>query len=162
MNAVILFSHGSTLCGAGTALEEHAERLRKTFALVEVGYMNYSSPTFEDAVQKVIASGATEITVVPFFLVPGYFVSKSLPDRVDSVRPLYPGTTFTIARPLGADELLADAVIESALNPLADGQWREGLNTASRLCRFSEECPIYGTPACLPTYKRKAIEAHAE
>jgi sirohydrochlorin cobaltochelatase len=151
MKAVILFSHGSTLCGAGTALEEHAERLRANFAMVEVGYMNYSSPTFEDAVENLTAAGATDITVVPFFLVPGYFVSKSLPDRVNAVRPLYPLVTFTIADPLGADPLLADAVIDSALHPLGEDQWREGLQTAARLCRFRADCPAYGTHDCLPT-----------
>ena len=152
MNAVILFSHGSTLCGAGDALEAHAERLRKQYPLVEVGFMNYSTPTFEEALAKVAGLGATTITIVPFFLVPGYFVTKSLPDRVDSVRSAYPDLTFTITPPLGADELLADSVIDAALNPLADSMWREGLNTAARQCRYISDCPIYGTAQCPPTY----------
>ena len=109
MKAVILFSHGSTLCGAGAALNRHAERLRGEFPLVEVGYLNYSSPTFEESVRRVVDAGATEIVVVPFFLVPGYFVTKSLPDQVTSVNKLFPGVNFTIVPPLGADPLLADA-----------------------------------------------------
>ena len=152
MKAVILFSLGSTLCGAGTALGNHAERLRSQFPLVEVGYMNYSTPTFEESVDKTTAAGATEIIVVPFFLAPGYFVTKSLPDRVSANRRRYPEVHFLIVPPLGADPLLADAVIDSALNPLRDDQWREGLNTAARLCRFSAECPVFGTHDCEPTF----------
>jgi sirohydrochlorin ferrochelatase len=152
MNAVILFSHGSTLCGAGEALERHAERLREQFGIVEVGFMNYSQPTFEEAVEKVTKAGVDEITVVPFFLVPGYFVSKSLPERVEIVKHEYPDVSFIIAAPLGADPLLADAVIDAALSPLSDDEWRRGLNCAARACRYSAECPIYKTPKCPPTF----------
>jgi sirohydrochlorin ferrochelatase len=156
MTGIVLFSHGSTLCGAGTALEEHAERLRPQFGIVEVGYMNYSTPTFEEAVAKIVAAGATIIIVTPFFLVPGYFVTKSLPDRVNAIRETYPQIHFEVAEPLGADPLLADAVIDAALNPLADDQWREGLNAAARLCRYSVECPLYGSEECPPTSGLKA------
>src|SRR5207253_2121682 len=40
MDALILFSHGSVLCGAGQALDEHAARLRERgdFGIVEIGY----------------------------------------------------------------------------------------------------------------------------
>jgi sirohydrochlorin ferrochelatase len=152
MKAVILFSHGSTLCGAGTALDRHAERLRDRYGLVEVGYLNYSSPTFEESVQKVLVAGADEIIVVPYFLVPGYFVTKSLPARVAESRMLHPGVKFEITESLGTDPLLAEAVIESALDPLPQSDWREALSVAARLCRFSSSCPIHGTPACPPTY----------
>jgi sirohydrochlorin ferrochelatase len=156
MNALILFSHGSTLCGAGDALAEHAERLRTSFDLVEVGYMNYSTPTFEDALTKIVAAGATVVCVVPFFLVPGYFVTKSLPERVESAKTAYTNVTFKIAEPLGFDDLLADALIASGKTPLNDHEWREGLATAYRSCRRSPDCPVFGTSTCPVTYELEA------
>jgi sirohydrochlorin cobaltochelatase len=152
MKATILFSHGSTLCGAGHDLECHAARLRQRCGLVEVGFMNYSSPTFEEALAKLTAAGATEITVAPYFLVPGYFVSVSLPKRIDAVRGDYPSVTFKIAEPLGADSRIADAVIESAMSPLTHIRWREDLGAASNSCRYSDECPLFDTSACPQTY----------
>ena len=157
MTAVILFSHGSTLCGAGDALEEHAVRLRQEFALVEVGFMNYSEPTFEEAVRRVSDAGADVVTVVPFFLVPGYFVRKSLPARVESAKDAYPHLTFKIAAPLGDDDLLVDALINAAKKPLGEDEWRQGIMTASRSCRFSPECPIYQTELCPKTFKPEAV-----
>jgi sirohydrochlorin ferrochelatase len=148
MRAVILFSHGSTLCGAGDALDAHAQRLRNRFPLVEVGYMNYSTPTFEEAVRKVLLASADEIVVAPFFLVPGYFVNKSLPDRVNAVKQQYPGVDFKIAEALGTDGLLADALVDAATHPLSQDEWRQGLHTASRACRNSPSCPLYGTADC--------------
>lgn len=149
-DALILFSHGSLLCGAGEALDAHAERLRRTgrWGRVEVGYMNYSEPTFAEAVAKCEASGAARIVVLPFFLVPGYFVTKSLPEHVARAKADFPRLEFVIADALGFDERLADAVIEAAQSPLASGEWRDDLTAAARGCRARLDCPLYGTPNC--------------
>ena len=150
MKALILFSHGSLLCGSGEALDRHAGRLRASgeWDVVEVGYMNYSSPTFQQAVIHCRDAGARQIVVVPFFLVPGYFVSKSLPEHVDAARVDFPDLTFCIAKAVGYDERLADAVIDSALNPIGPDEWRDDLSAAARNCRAYEKCPLFETPAC--------------
>lgn len=149
-SALILFSHGSLLCGSGVALEEHAARLRENgdYMLVEIGYLNYSVPPFADAVAKCHGAGAERVIVLPFFLVPGYFVTKSLPEQIAGARTQYPGIEFVIADAIGFDERLADALIDSALEPLSPGAWRDDLAAASRSCRANPECPLYGTPDC--------------
>ncbi len=150
MDALILFSHGSVLCGAGEALDAHAERLRQTgdWPLVGVGYMNYSEPTFAEAVAAVQAEGATRIVVLPFFLVPGYFVTQTLPKQLQAVQADYPALEFVVAEALGYDPGLADALIAGALNPLGPDQWRDDLQAAARGCRARPDCPLYATPSC--------------
>jgi sirohydrochlorin cobaltochelatase len=150
MDAVILFSHGSLLCGAGEALDEHAERIRQTgrWPVVTVGYMNYSEPSFLDAVKLCLDQGADSIIVVRFFLVSGFFVKKTLPERIAEAQAAYPELSFTIAPALGFDVRLADAILESAANPLGKDDWRGDLASAARGCRANPECPLYGTPKC--------------
>jgi len=150
MDALILFSHGSLLCGAGEALDAHAGRLRRTgrWGMAEVGYMNYSEPTFTDAVVKCEVQGATRIVVLPFFLVPGFFVTKSLPEHIAKAQADFPRLEFIVADALGFDERLADALIEAAQNPLGPGEWRDDLTAAARGCRARPDCPLYGTPDC--------------
>ncbi|MGI4788592.1 MAG: sirohydrochlorin chelatase [Janthinobacterium lividum] len=150
MDALILFSHGSLLCGAGEALDVHAGRLRQTgdWPLVSVGYMNYSEPTFAEAVADVTAQGATRIVVLPFFLVPGYFVTKTLPQQLAAVKADYPDLEFVVAEAIGYDTGLADALIASAQEPLGPGQWRDDLTAAARGCRARSDCPLYATPNC--------------
>ncbi len=150
MPALILFSHGSLLCGAGEALDAHAERLRQSgdWDRVEVGYMNYSEPTFADAVARCQAEGSAEIVVLPFFLVPGYFVTKSLPEHLAASQAAFPEITFTVAKALGYDPGLADALIASAQAPLGSGEWRDDLTAAARGCRARSDCPLYATPNC--------------
>ena len=150
MDALILFSHGSLLCGAGEALDTHAERLRQTgdWPLVSVGYMNYSEPTFAAAVASVTAEGATRIIVLPFFLVPGYFVTQTLPKQLKAVQADYPHLEFVVADAIGYDTGLADALIAAAQAPLGPDQWRDDLTAAARGCRARPDCPLYATPNC--------------
>lgn len=150
MDALILFSHGSLLCGSGEALDAHAARLRTqgSWPIVQVGYMNYSEPTFADAVARCQAQGATRLIILPFFLVPGYFVTKSLPEHLAQVQADYPNLEFVVAGAIGYDERLADALIASASEPLGPGEWRDDLTAAARGCRAHADCPLYGTPNC--------------
>ena len=150
MTALILFSHGSLLCGAGEALDAHAARLRQTgqWDRVAVGYMNYSEPTFAEAVAECVSKGAARILVLPFFLVPGYFVTQSLPEHLATAQAAFPDVKFTVADALGFDPGLADALIASAQSPLGPEEWRDDLTAAARGCRARPDCPLYGTPNC--------------
>ena len=150
MDAVILFSHGSLLCGAGEALKVQAERLRERgiAPIVEVGYLNYSEPPFADTVASVVAQGATRILVTPYFLIPGKFVKVDLPRAVFEAQTVYPGVTFLVADAIGFDPRLADALIDSAAQAFGPSRWRLDLERATRQCRPNTECPLYDTPLC--------------
>jgi sirohydrochlorin ferrochelatase len=110
--------------------------------------MNYSEPTFLEAVKKCHSAGATQVLILPFFLVPGYFVSKSLPEHVAQAQAQFPELQFFVAEAIGFDERLADAVIEAAQQPLGPDEWRDDLTAAARHCRARPDCPLYGTPNC--------------
>ena len=158
MDAVVLFSHGSLLCGSGEALLEHAERLRSrgVAPIVEVGYLNYTSPHFSETVSKLVSEGAARILVAPYFLVPGKFVRVDLPAAVKAAQEQYPHVEFVIAEAIGYDERLADAIIESAGAAVDSTHWRVDLQRASRYCLAREECPLYATPSC-PTVPERSI-----
>ena len=151
MDAVILFSHGSVLCGSGGALLSHAARFRSRNGheqIVEVGYLNYSDPPFTTAVERCAAAGAARIFVVPYFLVPGKFVTIDLPAAIGVARRQYPGIQFVVAEAIGYDEMLADAILESAAKALPQSRWREDLKAASSHCLANPMCPLYGTQDC--------------
>jgi len=150
MDAVILFSHGSVLCGSGEALNQHAARLRAqgVAPVVEVGYLNYSEPPFAQAVAACAARGATRILVAPYFLVPGKFVKVDLPEAVQAARAQFPQIEFVIAEAIGFDDALADALIASARDARGPEHWRDDLLRAARSCRANPQCPLFGTPNC--------------
>ena len=150
MDAIILFSHGSLLCGSGLALNVQAARLRERCLapIVEIGYLNYCDPPFADTVERCVAKGATRIVVTPYFLVPGYFVKVDLPRCVEAARLAFPDTAFVVAEPIGFDERLADALIASAHCAGGTEHWRDDLKVAARYCRPDSRCPLFATPQC--------------
>ena len=150
MDGLILFSHGSLLCGAGETLKEHADRLRgrSGFDVVEVGYMNYSEPSFEEAVTQCAEAGATRIVVVPYFLVPGKFVRSDLPEHIEAARVKRPHLEFVVAEAIGYHEELADAILDMAEHARPSDSWRQDYDRASSHCEADPHCPLYGTPRC--------------
>jgi len=85
-----------------------AERLReqRVTPLVEAGFLNYSQPTFEEAVAKVQAQGATNVIVQPYFLVQGHFAATEVPALVRKVADNFPQLRFVIADTFGAHPAL--------------------------------------------------------
>ncbi|MCS6776651.1 MAG: CbiX/SirB N-terminal domain-containing protein [Chloroherpetonaceae bacterium] len=153
MNAIILFSHGSLLCGAEQALQAHAEHLRRQglAPLVRIGFLNYTEPLFPQTVAECVAQGATHILVVPYFLVPGYFVRVDLPRLLDEARARFPSVTFTVTDAIGYDERLADALIASAQAARPLEHERDVWKQAAAFCRRNPECPLFATPRCPAT-----------
>lgn len=151
--ALVLFSHGSLLCGAGRTLAEHADRLRgrKEFSRVAVGYLNYSAPAFEEAVEDCVATGATRIVVAPYFLVPGKFVMEDIPRRVALAARHFPTIKFFTAAPMGYDSLLADAIMEMAAQAHPPEHWSDDMLAAPLHCEARKDCPLYATPLCPST-----------
>jgi sirohydrochlorin cobaltochelatase len=153
-DAIILFSHGSVLCGAGENLREIAERLRERQEnngqkrIVEVGYLNYSEPRFEEAFARCVEQGATRVTVVPYFLVAGKFVKVDLPREIDRVRQNFPGVEVHVAEAMKDHAALCDGLLDCARRARPPAEWRNLWNNASRFCRASPECPLWNTPRC--------------
>jgi len=150
MQAILLFSHGSVLCGAGQTLFDLAKRMeaRGDAAIVEAGFLNYSEPTFEAAFEKCVARGATHITIAPYFLVAGYFVKVSLPPKIAAMSEKFPDVEVKVAQALKTDERLADAILTCAQRAIEPEKWREILDTAPQWCRDNPQCPLNGTPQC--------------
>lgn len=164
MEAVILFSHGSLLCGSGETLDFHAERLRNRFPtiIIEIGYLNYSDPAFNEAVAACLSQGADRITVLPYFLAPGYFVNKALPKSVKEAQAVYPSLQFVIAEPIGYDQALASAIIESAAKARSKEFWFEDRDLALQQCRIQERCPLYSSTGCPKPLRKPDVNAESE
>ncbi|MBA3948173.1 MAG: CbiX/SirB N-terminal domain-containing protein [Herpetosiphonaceae bacterium] len=161
MDAIILFSHGSVLCGAGQNLFELAMRMRERgdAPIIEVGFLNYSEPDFDTAVARCIAQGADHITIAPYFLVAGKFVTVDLPKRIEAARHHHPSVQFVVAEAMRFHPRLADALLSVAAHSREPGSWRDTDAQAAQFCRDIPQCPRYGTDACPATRARHEVAA---
>lgn len=160
MDGLILFSHGSLLCGAGATLRAHAARLRarNRFPFVEIGYLNYERPTFAEAVDRCARAGVRRAVVVPYFLVPGRFITRDLPQQLSAMREAHPSLQFHVAPPLGYSERIAESILESARGALPRRFWDRNLREAADFCENDPGCPLYRTKQCIQNQQPTAVE----
>ena len=131
---VVLLGHGSRR-GKDTdvGLREVVRRLQNRFnngSKVRMAGFEFTQPTLKDAVLGLAEEGSSSIVVLPFFLFEGKHVRIEIPDQLEQLRPIIPGTTIIYARPLGVDSRLMQIVVERVdgaanfgkeLNPKAKG-----------------------------------------
>ncbi len=158
-DAIILFSHGSVLCGAGQNLAELAARMeaRGDAAIVDVGYLNYTEPRFPETVRRCVERGAKRIAVVPYFLVAGKFVKEDLPSFVAAAREKYPDVEIRMADAICFHPTLADALLACADRAREPGAWRDTKAQAASYCRASARCPLYGSEDCPATRAAEVV-----
>ncbi len=152
-DAIILFSHGSVLCGAGQNLFELAAHMRERgdAPIVEVGFLNYSEPPFAEAFRRCVEQGATRITVVPYFLVAGKFVKEDLPGCIEAAQVEFPQVEVRVAEAIRFHPLLADALLACAERAQPPSFWRDTKAQVAVFCRANPRCPLYGSEDCPAT-----------
>jgi sirohydrochlorin cobaltochelatase len=117
IRAVVLVGHGSLRAGAGAAMIRLAERAQaaKVAHIVRAGFLNYSQPTFGEALARCAEAGASEVVIQPYFLVPGKFVRDNVAQLAETGRLAYPQLSIQVAQPFGDHPALARLLLKRAL-----------------------------------------------
>jgi sirohydrochlorin ferrochelatase len=112
--AVLLIAHGSRHEAANADTRHLAAelRLRGTYALVEVAFLELATPTMEDGAQRCVEQGAERVLLLPYFLSAGVHVRRDLTDARARFAARYPHVDFRLAEPLGRHPLLTEIVVE--------------------------------------------------
>ena len=118
MNAIVLFGHGAR----NAAYVEPFRRIREAMlarapqARVEIGFLELSKPTLEEAIDKLVAAGEKHIRIVPIFFAPGRHVLKDLPERAAAAMDRHPDLEIDIAAAVGQSPAVIDAMASFALD----------------------------------------------
>jgi sirohydrochlorin ferrochelatase len=106
MKALVVVAHGSRRAASNEEVGELACQLAGLVAgvypIVGVGFLELAEPLIPDALEKVIAQGATEICVFPYFLSAGRHVVTDVPNEVKVVQDKYPDIQIKMLTHLGA------------------------------------------------------------
>ena len=150
MQAIVLFSHGSVLCGAERNLLELSAfmRARGDAPIVEPAFLNYLQPDLNATIERCLSLGATEVVITPYFLIAGKFVVEDLPDAIARAQTVYPSLTITIAQVIGSHPAMADAVIGAISTARPPSAWEDRIVEAGSQCRENPRCPLYGSEVC--------------
>lgn len=115
-HAIVITGHGSLRSASGAAMLRLAARVREQSGapIVEAGFFNFSRPTLAEALVKSIEQGATALTVQPYFLIAGHYVSEDLPRQIRTVMAAYPDVPVAIAEPFLDHPAMAQLVVTRA------------------------------------------------
>jgi sirohydrochlorin ferrochelatase len=112
MKSLLVVAHGSRRAESNeevrTLTRELAGRASESFTRVECAFLELAEPSIPDGLRAAITAGATDITVLPYFLSAGRHVVTDIPAEVEKVRAESPAVTITIAPYLGAAAALGE------------------------------------------------------
>ena len=111
-SAVILFAHGAREPEWAQPLESIRDRLRAAGMTVELAFLEFMSPTLEEAAARLADKGIGTLIVVPLFLAQGAHLRRELPAMMEKIRKRHPTTAFRVAPALGDSPEILAAIAE--------------------------------------------------
>jgi len=84
-------------------------------ARVVCAFLELTKPDLLEAVDTVVAYGATRVTVLPMFLGVGRHAREDLPVLLADLRQRHQGVEFVLQRSVGEDRRLTDLLAHMAL-----------------------------------------------
>jgi sirohydrochlorin cobaltochelatase len=122
--ALILLGHGARDPAWAEPLCRIREQVRALApeVVVELAFLEFMTPTLEDAVAALVAAGERRIRVVPVFLAQGGHLKRDLPARIDVLRLSHPGCELKATEAVGHDAGVIAAIAACALvlRPVCD------------------------------------------
>jgi sirohydrochlorin cobaltochelatase len=116
-HAIVLFGHGARNAEYVQPFLRIREAMlaRDPQAKVEIGFLELSQPTLEDAIDTLVKQGERYIRVVPIFFAPGRHVLKDLLERAAAALDRHAGLEIELADAVGTIPSVVDAMAEYAL-----------------------------------------------
>jgi sirohydrochlorin ferrochelatase len=111
---IVVFGHGSSVASANEAVRTIAAKAASEggWDLYETAFLE-AAPNLGGAVRKLVASGASEIMVLPYFLTLGIHLQRDLPKLVDELSREN-GIAIQVAPPLDGHPELSRILVARA------------------------------------------------
>ncbi len=114
---IILFGHGSRTAEYVKPFEriQAAMRGQAPAMPVELGFLELTRPTLDEAIDSLVGRGLARIVIVPVFIGAGRHVLKDLPQLAANAMDRHPGLEIELAAPVGEAEEVVGAMAAYAL-----------------------------------------------
>ena len=111
---LIVVDHGSKRVEANTMLDDVVRMFKGLSGtrIVEPAHMELAQPSIEQAFERCIAQGATEIVIHPYFLSPGRHSRRDIPRIVAEAAEKFPDTPYRVTEHLGMDTRMCEVIMQ--------------------------------------------------
>lgn len=114
MHALLIVAHGSRKQDSNQEISELTLKIAgqtTQFDLVECAFLELAEPDIVQAGSELVKAGATELTVLPYFLVEGRHVATDVPNDIEKIRTSYPDLKITLLPYFGASERIVEELV---------------------------------------------------
>ncbi|MDW3094405.1 MAG: CbiX/SirB N-terminal domain-containing protein [Gammaproteobacteria bacterium] len=111
MKSLLLVAHGSRRTESNAEIAVVAEslscRVKHQYAQTAYAFLELAEPSIQDGIDKLVMQGATDITILPYFLSAGRHVHEDVPEIINMKKKQYNDVNLHIAPYIGeADEMI--------------------------------------------------------
>ncbi|NSL52234.1 sirohydrochlorin chelatase [Calidifontibacillus erzurumensis] len=112
MKAILYIAHGTWLKKELEEIKLFLQRIieKNSVPIQEICFLKLAEPNIAEGFQRCVEKGATEITVVPLFLLPAGHIKIDIPNALEEVKRKYPTVKVTMKDSLGVQKEILDAV----------------------------------------------------
>ncbi|WP_248735492.1 sirohydrochlorin chelatase [Neobacillus rhizosphaerae] len=114
MKAILYISHGTRSAKGTEEVNVFIQRVKRRIdvPIQEISFLELNEPLIEEGFKRCVAKGATEITVVPLFLLAAGHIKQDIPRTLWSLQARYPAIQVNVMEPFGVQGGILDAVAE--------------------------------------------------
>jgi sirohydrochlorin ferrochelatase len=114
MKAILYICHGTrSRKGADEArafLNRVMERI--DIPIQEYSFLELTDPLIEEGFRKCVERGATEVVVVPIFLLAAGHIKEDIPNALTVLQEQYPNVKIDVRNPFGVQDEILEAIAE--------------------------------------------------
>ncbi|WP_226683040.1 sirohydrochlorin chelatase [Sutcliffiella horikoshii] len=112
--AILYVGHGTRSKKGAEEAKEFVGRViaRVDAPIQEISFLELTEPYIPEGFERCVAKGATEITVVPIFLLTAGHIKEDIPEALAPLRVKYPEVLVELAPAFGVQERIVDAISE--------------------------------------------------
>jgi sirohydrochlorin cobaltochelatase len=110
--AIVLFAHGARDPEWAAPFRVVHDRVcaERPGVAVELAFLEFMTPSLDEAVAALVAAGATRVGVVPLFMAQGGHLRREVPLMVEQLRARHAGVEIVLTPPIGSSPELLDAI----------------------------------------------------
>jgi len=112
MHGIVLFAHGARDPEWARPFEAIRERVRtqRPDCRIELAFLEMMTPPLEQAIDALVADGASSVSVFPLFMAQGGHLKHDLPRILDAVRARHPGVVISLESAIGDEPEILEAI----------------------------------------------------
>nr|WP_263327436.1 sirohydrochlorin chelatase [Neobacillus sp. Marseille-Q6967] len=114
MKAILYIGHGTRSKKGSDEAKRFIERVmaRIDINIQEISFLELTEPLIEEGFIRCMEKGATEIIVVPLFLLSAGHIKQDIPQALSVLQNRFPDIVVTVKDPFGIQDKILDAVAE--------------------------------------------------